>query len=51
MKAAELIVTAGSGRARARLARLAARGSAAGERVEAKLSALGADVARVKAAT
>jgi len=47
VKAAELIVTAGGGRARARLARLAARGSAAGERVEADVRRI---IARVRRA-
>jgi len=47
VKAAGLIVTAGSRRARARLARLAARGSAAGERVEADVRRI---IARVRRA-
>src|SRR5207247_2139353 len=47
VKAAELIVTAGSGRARARLARLAARGEAAGGRVEADVRRI---IARVRRA-
>jgi len=47
VKAAGLIVTAGTKRARARLARLAARGSAAGERVEADVRRI---IARVRRA-
>src|SRR5438093_3926468 len=47
VKATELVVTAGSGRARARLARLDARGSAAGERVEADVRRI---IARVRRA-